>query len=51
VARAALELGLLAPVNATLTALVEELTQHPERRAEFTGNPGRLLAYVEERGV
>jgi 2-dehydropantoate 2-reductase len=51
VARAALELGLLAPVNATLTALVEEITQHPERRAEFTGNPGRLLAYVEERGV
>jgi 2-dehydropantoate 2-reductase len=51
VARTALELGQLAPVNATLTALVEDLAQHPDRRSEFAGKPERLLAYLEERGV
>ena len=37
-----------APVNARLTALVEEVAADPARRAWFKGNPDRLLAELSE---
>jgi 2-dehydropantoate 2-reductase len=47
VARAGTELGVAAPVNARLAALVEEVAARPDRRAWFGGRPDRLLAAVE----
>jgi 2-dehydropantoate 2-reductase len=44
VARTAVELGLVAPVNATLARLVEEAGTEPERREWFRRRPDRLLA-------
>jgi len=46
VARAALELGRSAPVNARLAELVDACNRHPDRRAWFRGRPERLLAAV-----
>jgi 2-dehydropantoate 2-reductase len=51
VVRAATELGLEAPVNAALTELTEEVAHNPERRAEFRGQPDRLLSFLADRGV
>lgn len=47
VARAGAELGVAAPVNAVLAALVDEVAARPERRAWFEGRPDRLLAAIE----
>ena len=44
VARIGAERGVATPVNARLTALVQEVAAKPERRAWFRGNPERLLA-------
>jgi 2-dehydropantoate 2-reductase len=43
VARAAVEAGIAAPVNAALAALVEGATRDADRRAWFRGRPDRLL--------
>lgn len=50
VAREAERLGLMAPVNRRLTALVIEILTEPERRAWFRGRPDRLVAAVEGPG-
>lgn len=39
--------GLEAPVNRRLTALVEEVLADPERRAWFRGRPDRLVAALD----
>jgi 2-dehydropantoate 2-reductase len=40
--------GVPAPVNARLTALVDEVAADPARRAWFKGKPDRLLAELSE---
>jgi len=49
VAEAAYRLGIRAPVNAALSTLTLELSQHPERREEFSGRPDALLDYIDSR--
>jgi 2-dehydropantoate 2-reductase len=49
VARAGAEIGVAAPVNARLAALVDEVAAQPERRAWFRGRPDRLLAEMPAR--
>ncbi len=44
VAAAAARMGVEAPVNATLSRLVEEVASDPERRAWFRGHPDRLVS-------
>ncbi len=44
VARRAGELGVAAPVNERLAAIVADVALHPERREWFRGRPDRLLA-------
>jgi 2-dehydropantoate 2-reductase len=51
VVRAAERLGMETPVNAALTALVEQLVLHPERRAEFRAKPEALVSFIANRGV
>ena len=46
VARAALDLGRQAPVNARLAELVEACNRDPAQRAWFRGRPERLLAAI-----
>ena len=46
VVRAGAEVGVAAPVNARLAALVHDIAANPERRAWFGGHPERLLAEV-----
>ena len=47
VVRAADRLGLAAPVNRTLTELVDEVVADPARRAWFKGRPDRLVEAVQ----
>ncbi len=47
VARAAAAVGVVAPVNATLSSLVEEVAGDPARRAAMAGNRLALLAAVQ----
>jgi 2-dehydropantoate 2-reductase len=51
IARAAHALGLRAPVNAALTSLTHELTQHIDRRQAFRGNIPEFLTYMRSHGV
>ena len=46
VARTADRLGVPAPVNRRLTAVLEEVLADPERRAWFKGSPDRLVEAV-----
>jgi 2-dehydropantoate 2-reductase len=48
VAETAARVGLEAPVNARLAALVDEAAADPERRAWFRERPGRLLEAIGE---
>jgi 2-dehydropantoate 2-reductase len=44
IADAGAEVGVAAPVNARLAALVDEVATQPDRRAWFRGHPERLIA-------
>jgi 2-dehydropantoate 2-reductase len=51
VARAATGLGLPAPVNQTLTSLIEDLLAHPEHRDRYRAHPERLHSYMRAQGA
>lgn len=51
IARTALSLGMPTPVNAALTSLTHELTQHPDRRAVYHHNTVAFLTYMRSCGV
>lgn len=51
VVRTARRIGIGAPVNAALTAVLEELVRGPERRAEFRGRADVLTRYMKKCGV
>ena len=46
VARAAVERGRTAPVNARLAEILDECNVDPDRRAWFRGRPDRLLEAI-----
>jgi 2-dehydropantoate 2-reductase len=50
IARRAGELGIPAPVNEWLAALVADVALHPDRREWFRGRPDRLLAELPPAG-
>jgi 2-dehydropantoate 2-reductase len=48
IAREGDRLGVPTPVNRALTALVQELVEHPERREDYQGKPESLVAELRK---